>query len=177
VYVLVCDIYKKIAIFDKKMNSPIFITTCAAAFAFLILALLLMMRCLKLKAEIARFKESLDKSSLELEQRVSALTEFEANNEKLEKDLKDALKTLKKQETQIEKLKEELNADSFDGRFPICSQCKDIRDSIGYWHPIEEYLQGLSDADFSHSLCPNCAKELYPDMFKDGAKPHTLTWK
>lgn len=88
------------------------------------------------------------------------------------------LKTLgEKQEKLIKSLREAVKSDSFDGRFPICSNCKDIRDENGFWHPIEDYLRNLATADFSHSLCPECAKKLYPDMFKDGNKPHTLTWR
>ncbi|GEM_PF-3142476 len=50
------------------------------------------------------------------------------------------------------------------GFIPICAQCKNIRDDKGYWQQIEEYIQDRSDAQFSHSLCPKCARELYPDM-------------
>jgi hypothetical protein len=100
----------------------------------------------------------------------------------LQKDgLAKNLASLKEQnvslERRIEDLKTALNANSFDGRFPICSNCKDIRDEKGCWHSIEEFIAGLSEADFSHSLCPDCARKLYPDMFEDGKKLHTLTWK
>jgi len=50
------------------------------------------------------------------------------------------------------------------GLLPICSACKKIRDDKGYWNQIEVYIQAHSDADFSHSICPGCAKELYPDL-------------
>lgn len=46
----------------------------------------------------------------------------------------------------------------------ICAQCKKVRDDKGYWNQIEAYIHEHSDADFSHSICPDCAKKLYPDM-------------
>jgi hypothetical protein len=50
------------------------------------------------------------------------------------------------------------------GILPICSRCKMVRDDKGYWNQIESYIRDHSDADFSHSICPDCAKELYPDL-------------
>lgn len=50
------------------------------------------------------------------------------------------------------------------GLLPMCSSCKKIRDDSGYWKQIEAYLHEHSDARFSHGICPDCAKELYPDI-------------
>ena len=50
------------------------------------------------------------------------------------------------------------------GILPICMKCKKIRDDQGYWNQLEAYIQEHSDAKFSHSLCRECAKELYPDI-------------
>lgn len=50
------------------------------------------------------------------------------------------------------------------GIIPICSSCKKVRDDKGYWNQIESYISDHSEADFSHSICPQCAKELYPDL-------------
>ena len=50
------------------------------------------------------------------------------------------------------------------GFLPICSYCKNIRDDEGYWKKIENYIQKHSYAEFSHSICPDCAKKYYPDM-------------
>ena len=50
------------------------------------------------------------------------------------------------------------------GVIPICSSCKKVRDDKGYWNQIESYIRDRSEADFSHSICPECAKELYPDL-------------
>ncbi len=50
------------------------------------------------------------------------------------------------------------------GILPICSICKQIRDDKGYWNQLETYIEAHSDVDFSHSICPKCAKIHYPDM-------------
>lgn len=44
---------------------------------------------------------------------------------------------------------------------PICSSCKKIRDDKNYWETFENYLKKYSNIDFTHSLCPDCAKKLY----------------
>jgi phosphoserine phosphatase RsbU/P len=50
------------------------------------------------------------------------------------------------------------------GLIPICSSCKSIRDDRGYWKQVEEYVGDRSEAEFSHSLCPDCLTRLYPDL-------------
>ena len=50
------------------------------------------------------------------------------------------------------------------GFIPICANCKKIRDDEGYWQQIEQYIQERSEAEFSHSICPDCLKELYPEI-------------
>lgn len=53
------------------------------------------------------------------------------------------------------------------GFLPICAECKKIRDDQGYWQQIENYIEDRSKAKFSHSICPNCALKLYPEIYKD----------
>ena len=53
------------------------------------------------------------------------------------------------------------------GLISICASCKKIRDDSGYWGQIEVYIRDHSDAEFSHGICPECAKKLYPDFCKD----------
>jgi CheY-like chemotaxis protein len=52
------------------------------------------------------------------------------------------------------------------GLLPICMGCKRIRDDDGYWQQLETYIRDRSEAEFSHGLCPDCAEELYPGLFK-----------
>ncbi len=50
------------------------------------------------------------------------------------------------------------------GILPLCSFCKKIRDDKGYWEQVDVYIHKHSQADISHSICPDCAKEHYPDL-------------
>ncbi|EKD35549.1 MAG: hypothetical protein ACD_75C01861G0001, partial [uncultured bacterium] len=52
------------------------------------------------------------------------------------------------------------------GFIPICASCKKIRDDSGYWQQIEAYIRDRSEAEFSHGICPDCAKKLYPDLHR-----------
>lgn len=50
------------------------------------------------------------------------------------------------------------------GFLSICSYCKKIRDHKGYWNQIESYIGDHSEVEFSHGICPDCARKLYPDL-------------
>jgi PAS domain S-box-containing protein len=50
------------------------------------------------------------------------------------------------------------------GIIPICASCKRIRDDSGYWNQLEAYISRYSEAEFTHSICPECVKKLYPDL-------------
>jgi|GEM_PF-1176584 len=64
--------------------------------------------------------------------------------------------------TEQKKAEEEIKA--LRGILPICANCKKIRDDKGYWKQIESYIVDHSDAEFSHGICQECAKKLYPDL-------------
>jgi len=51
---------------------------------------------------------------------------------------------------------------TLSGIVPICSGCKKIRDDKGYWEQVEAYVSRHTDARFSHGICPDCVKRLYP---------------
>ncbi len=53
---------------------------------------------------------------------------------------------------------------TLSGLLPICSHCKKIRDDKGYWNQIESYIHEHSEAEFSHSICRECAEKYYPEM-------------
>jgi CheY-like chemotaxis protein len=61
-------------------------------------------------------------------------------------------------ETALDKVK------LLSGMLPICANCKKIRDDQGYWQEVEVYVRDHSEADFSHGLCPDCIRKLYPDL-------------
>ena len=50
------------------------------------------------------------------------------------------------------------------GLLPICASCKKIRDDKGYWNLIEVYISDRSEAEFTHGICPECTKKLYPEL-------------
>lgn len=52
------------------------------------------------------------------------------------------------------------------GIIPICASCKKIRDDEGYWHQVEVYIGDHSEAEFSHGICPECTKKLYPEFYE-----------
>lgn len=51
------------------------------------------------------------------------------------------------------------------GLLPICQHCKNIRDEAGDWQLLETYIKRHSHADFSHGVCPECARRYYPDLY------------
>ena len=68
----------------------------------------------------------------------------------------------------IAELQEALsNVKTLSGLIPICASCKKIRDDRGYWNQVEAYIGKHSDAKFSHGICPDCAKKLYPELFEE----------
>ena len=50
------------------------------------------------------------------------------------------------------------------GLIPICASCKKIRDDKGYWNRVEIYIEEHSEAEFTHDICPDCVKKLYPTL-------------
>jgi len=56
------------------------------------------------------------------------------------------------------------NVKTLSGLLPICSVCKKVRDDQGYWGQIESYISNHSGAMFTHGLCPECTKKVYPDI-------------
>ena len=91
---------------------------------------------------------------IETESQKYALEELKKNFEILTEKLKDERDKLQRAMDEIRTLK---------GIVPICASCKKIRDDKGYWTEIEAYVSDHSEADFSHGICPDCAKKLYPD--------------
>lgn len=73
----------------------------------------------------------------------------------MEKKLREANDELKKSLAEVKQL---------SGLLPICAHCKKIRDSKDYWHQVEKYIATHSEVQFSHSICPECIKDLYSDL-------------
>ncbi|HGY54972.1 MAG TPA: histidine kinase [Caldithrix abyssi] len=97
---------------------------------------------------------------------------LEAQKRKLEYSVQQRTWELVKQKEQLEEALEKVN--TLGGLLPICSSCKKIRDDKGYWQQIEFYIRDHSDADFSHSLCPECAAKLYPQIKTNNADANVI---
>ncbi len=97
--------------------------------------------------------EELDKANRQLKQEIADRVAIEKERKKLINELQDSLQKVK----------------MLSGLLPICASCKKIRDDEGYWSQIESYIRDRSEAQFSHSICPECAKKLYPEIYKPNA--------
>jgi PAS domain S-box-containing protein len=84
-------------------------------------------------------------------QDVTAQRTAEAERERLIGELKKALAEVK----------------TLSGLLPICSHCKKVRDDHGYWNRIETFIRERSSAEFTHGICPDCARQFFPDETDD----------
>ena len=82
--------------------------------------------------------------------------------------LRNLQKDLEEKNTRLQELNEQLQQ-AFDeiktlkGILPVCGHCKKIRDTNETWQTMEDYLSDHSEAEFSHGVCPECAKKYYSD--------------
>jgi sensor domain CHASE-containing protein len=106
---------------------------------------------LKRSEKLKFHSEELSKTNQKLENEITERRRAEEEREKLILELKDALDKVK----------------VLSGFLPICASCKNIRDDKGYWNQIEVYISEHSEAEFTHGLCPDCAKKLYPEFYKE----------
>jgi len=96
-------------------------------------------------------------------------TSFDVNGKKITVGIDRDVTENHQRELEREKLIDELQTALADikklsGLVPICSNCKKIRDDNGFWNQLEQYIQERSEAKFSHGICPDCAKKLYPHV-------------
>jgi PAS domain S-box-containing protein len=82
---------------------------------------------------------------------ITGRIDLEREREKLIADLQDALAHVR----------------TLKGMLPICASCKKVRDDKGYWNQIEAYVSEHSEAEFTHAICPECAKKLYPGYYRE----------
>ncbi|MFA4829300.1 MAG: PAS domain S-box protein [Thermodesulfovibrionales bacterium] len=80
-------------------------------------------------------------------------------------DITERKKIEKEREELINELQDALaKVKQLSGMLPICASCKKIRDDKGYWNQIEVYIRDHSEAEFTHGLCPECAKKAYKEL-------------
>ena len=56
---------------------------------------------------------------------------------------------------------------TLEGLMAICSYCKMIRNSEGFWRELDQASQH-SETEFSHGICPSCLEILYPEETIEG---------
>jgi len=78
-------------------------------------------------------------------------------------DITERKQAEEERERLIAELQEALdNVKTLRGLIPIRANCKKIRDDEGYWHQVEVYVRDHTEAQFTHGLCPDCFRKLYP---------------
>jgi signal transduction histidine kinase len=125
-----------------------------------------------IRTETARLKKEILIVALVILAAISCLSIFVINNTLHERKkrriaeeeltaYKDHLEELVEQRTaELQQANNEVK--TLSGLLPICASCKKIKDDEGHWGQIESYVSEHSDADFSHTVCPECAERLYP---------------
>jgi hypothetical protein len=79
--------------------------------------------------------------------------------------------TMQERATLIQELRDSLKeVKELRGILPICASCKKIRTDKGYWQNVEEYISHHTNVEFSHGICEDCAKKLYPQLFNNNGK-------
>lgn len=116
-------------------------------------------------------EEALRAARDSLEERVKERTaELLRTNERLTLEVVEREKAEQELEKLVGELQEALaQVKTLSGLLPICASCKKIRDDRGYWTQVEVYVRDHSQAEFTHSICPECAKKLYPEIFPEGS--------
>ncbi|MEQ8188709.1 MAG: PAS domain S-box protein [Candidatus Eremiobacterota bacterium] len=79
-------------------------------------------------------------------------------------DITEQKNILKEEENLVMELQSSLDyINSMKGLLPLCASCKNIRDDNGYWYRIEAYIESHSQAEFTHSICPECLQKDFPE--------------
>ena len=96
----------------------------------------------------SELESEVESKTAALQTELTARKQAEEEKDQLIRDLEDALKQIKQ----------------LGGLLPICASCKKIRDDQGYWRQVEDYISTHSEAEFTHGICPECRKKLYPEL-------------
>ncbi len=54
---------------------------------------------------------------------------------------------------------------------PICAHCKSIRKDDGTWEQVDDYISACTGTEFTHTICPDCATLLYPEVYPPAKAP------
>ncbi|MDA8434158.1 MAG: response regulator [Nitrospiraceae bacterium] len=115
------------------------------------------------RAAAVALKQAYEDLEFKVRERTAMLS---GANAALKQEIEERKCVQQEREKLIEELREALTkVKTLSGLLPICASCKKIRDDTGYWNQIESYIRKHSQAEFSHGLCPECARKLYPHIF------------
>ena len=116
--------------------------------------------------ELQALNQELTRHKEHLEEDVNARTQaLHQANQLLQKEIAERRSTQEALQVKNDRLEAALKkVKTLSGLLPICASCKKVRDDRGYWRQLETYVSSHSEAEFSHGLCPACAKKLYPDL-------------
>ena len=122
--------------------------------------------------ELSEKNEMLRHAYDDLDNRVKERTaELEQSNQLLQVEIAERKRAEEEREGLVADLQKALSdVKKLSGLLPICASCKKIRDDKGYWNQIESFIGARSEAEFSHGICPDCAKKLYPELSEKGSQ-------
>jgi K+-sensing histidine kinase KdpD len=132
--------------------------------AWLVLFIVVSILISSLNEARSRAEARLRVANRELESRVAERTAaLSERNEELQAEIVERKRVAGENEILIRDLQGALTRIKvLSGLLPVCLECKKIRDNRGYWNEFESYISEHSDATFSQGICPECAKNLYP---------------
>jgi hypothetical protein len=141
--------------FSKAWSDEWWIWHLERCLAYVVVLYYMFRMFFKVEKELRQFNELLEQRiaerTEELSIEVAERKRYGVERDKVVVELQEAL-------SQIKNLK---------GLLPTCASCKRIREDEGTWIEMESYIQNHSEAKFSHGICPQCAKKLYPDLFPE----------
>ena len=122
--------------------------------------------------KLSRVAGEIGKGNLNIEAKVTSKDEIghlAAMFNKMARDLKEHREKLLIKNHELENVILQLQdslakVKTLSGFLPICASCKNVRNDKGYWTQIEAYISDNSEAEFTHSICPDCMKKLYPGI-------------
>ncbi len=121
----------------------------------------------KAQEESRQARDNLKRSNEDLEKSVKERTkDLVEMNDRLTQEISERERVDSERERTVVELQEAMaKVKVLKGLLPICASCKKIRNDEGYWQQIESYIRDHSEAEFSHGICPDCVKSLYPGLF------------
>jgi two-component system sensor histidine kinase TtrS len=119
----------------------------------------------KTSSDLKRMRDGLE---IQVKERTAEILD---SNKALVREVTERKQAQEERENLIAQLQDALaKIKTLRGMIPICSSCKKIRNDSGFWEQIDAYVSAHTEAEFSHGICPECAKKLYPKHFMNTLK-------